>query len=75
MSVRSLGMYTMNNSTFYENSNGALLTYMDEQYVSLEEFNHLRYLLGVWQGQYYKLSSRVGELELQLMDMNKREGV
>lgn len=63
MSSYSLGIYTMNNRTFYEND-GALLEYMNNTYVKLEDYNYLRHLLGVWQGQYYSLSMRVAALEM-----------
>lgn len=62
ISKYSLGIYTMDNRSFYEDD-GALFEYLNNTYVKLEDYNHLRYILGQWQSQYYALSMRVAALE------------
>jgi len=47
-------------------SDWKLDVYLDENYVTRAEYEHLRNLLGEWQGKYYNLEMRYAKLEQRL---------
>jgi hypothetical protein len=57
-----LGTYLVGTRSLFDKYD-TFKEYLDEHYVTKEEFNALKRSLGEWQGQYYSLVMQVAELQ------------
>ena len=62
LSTTDVAKYLTGNKDMFDRYD-TFTAYLDEHYVTKEEFNTLKRQLGEWQGQYYNLVIQVAELQ------------